>query len=67
MSMDTNADNPQPTKAAMKRCNKCGDTKAITAFGYNRSTKDGRCHYCRGCQNQCTHKSRQGQIGPRQH
>lgn len=33
----------------MKKCSKCKKVKDITAFGFNRSTKDGRNCYCLEC------------------
>lgn len=33
-----------------KRCSKCGETKARSAFYRDSSRKDGRCPYCKTCQ-----------------
>lgn len=34
-----------------KRCYKCGETKPVTAFGSDRSRKDGRNNRCQTCHN----------------
>lgn len=35
-----------------KRCPVCGETLPLTAFGSNRSKKDGLASYCKPCHNQ---------------
>jgi hypothetical protein len=32
-----------------KSCTRCQQTKPIDAFGFNRSAKDGRQHWCKEC------------------
>lgn len=34
----------------MKRCSRCGVVQELTAFARDRSTKDGLCRWCKGCQ-----------------
>jgi hypothetical protein len=36
-------------QVGMKRCSKCGQEKDVEAFAKNRSAKDGRQTWCRGC------------------
>lgn len=33
----------------MKRCSKCGETKAVSEFNKNRRAKDGLYHWCQEC------------------
>ena len=33
----------------MKTCNTCFTEKTIDRFGKNKSTKDGKCYYCKDC------------------
>lgn len=35
----------------MKQCPKCGEEKALSAFGMNRTTRDGLQSYCKPCRN----------------
>ncbi|WP_168222037.1 hypothetical protein [Aquisphaera giovannonii] len=38
-----------PCPQTEKKCAKCGGTKSISNFAVNRSSKDGRQHWCRPC------------------
>lgn len=37
------------TRRSGKRCSKCEETKAISAFGADATRQDGLRHICRGC------------------
>lgn len=38
-------------KNSMKRCSRCGDTKAVTEFPRDRTRPDGLGCYCKPCRN----------------
>ena len=51
----------------MKRCSKCGETKALDLFHRNRKTRDGRHWWCRSCESiyQRTLRRSDTQLGER--
>ena len=48
---------PVPSRmAALKKCSKCGEKKAISLFSRDRTKKGGRSHWCRSCKGKVSGK-----------